>query len=247
MFKKTKKGYYFFEAFEKPKGLVHGFSSRELGDGGLKKKPANWPNVQKFLASLGLKKKNLVLMEQVHQNQIKVVTGKNRGEMVAGVDGLITTRPEVVLGVRTADCLPILLYDPVRKVIGAAHAGWKGVLRNIPQKMVEVMIRLGSLPEDILVGIGPHIAGCCYNIEAQRVERFRKKFNSPKGMIIEKKNEIYLDLVIPAVLQLVHTGVLRKNIYCPPTCTSCQNKEFFSYRKDSNKTYGEMLGVISLI
>jgi copper oxidase (laccase) domain-containing protein len=107
--------------------------------------------------------------------------------------------------------------------------------------MIAVMIRLSSLPEDILVGIGPHVGGCCYNVDAGRIKRFYKAFGPVAGMI---KNKNFLDLSAPAKMQLVHSGILAKNIENSSVCTSCQNKDFFSQRKDKPETYGGQLGVI---
>lgn len=98
----------------------------------------------------------------------------------------------------TPDCLPILFYDPIAKIIGVAHAGWQGILKLIVQQMIELMVKMGAIPENILVAVGPHIGGCCYNIDSSSL------------------------------------------------CTSCQNNEFFSYRKNREKNFGEMLSVISL-
>lgn len=246
MLRKTKKGHYQFEEFKKFKGLIHGFSAREFGDCN-PVKADNRQNIEKFLITLGLERKNLVAMEQVHGGRIKVVRESDRDRVIPGVDGIITNRSGVVLGVKTADCLPILFYDPLKKIIGVAHAGWRGLLKRIPQKMIEVMIRLGSLPERVIIGVGPHIGGCCYTVDSHLTERFKKEFGRLEGMICKKKNGARLDLVIPVITQLVHTGILKRNITLSSACTSCQNQEFFSYRKDSKKTYWEMLGVISLV
>jgi len=239
MFKKTQKGYYEFNKFKKFKGLIHGFSCRKFGDMRTKK-------LDNFLHALNLQKKNLVLMEQVHGDKVKVVDGDEKGKVIPEIDGMVTAKPRVVLGVKTADCLPILFYDPVEKIIGVAHAGWKGVLKKIGQKMVDLMVRNGSSPLNILVGVGPHIGGCCYTVSRQRVKRFLKEFAELENMVYSDKKGIHLDLMVPMMIQLIHSGIFKENILSSLTCTSCQNKEFFSYRKDSKKSYGEILGIISL-
>lgn len=245
MLKKTKKGFYVLKEFGRRSGIVHGFSSRQFGDCNSTNEK-NRKNIEEFLVAVGLKKKILVMMEQIHANRIKVVFGKDRGKTIPGVDGILTKDRKVALTIRTADCLPILFYDPVGKIVGVAHAGWRGVLTKLPQKMVEMMIRLGSLPKNIKIGVGPYIGGCCYNIETQRATSFINGFNSPEGMLLKKKNKIYLELTVPMVLQLIHTGVLKRNIFTSSSCTSCQNNDFYSYRKNSKDTYGEMLAVIAL-
>lgn len=233
MLKKNKKGFYELEEFKKFKGLAHGFSSRKLTD-------------KELLAALDLKKENLVLMEQVHGNRIRVVSSTDGGEMITGVDGLITSTPEVILGVRTADCLPMLFYDSKAKIIGICHAGWRGIVGCLPQKMVDQIIREGGLPGNLLVGIGPHICGQCYSVEKTRSERFLAKFGKLEGMVNTGRKTDFLDLAVPTRAQLIHSGVLEKNIEFGNLCTSCHNEEFFSYRKSGSQANEEMLGVISL-
>lgn len=224
--------------------LIWGIPKRQFGD--CRKSP------DKFLETLGLKKKNLVLAQQVHSNKIKIVGVNDESKTILGVDGLITSTPGVILGVKTADCLPILFYEPNAKIIGACYAGWRGILVNLPQKMVDRLLLTGALPENIIVAIGPHICGKCYEIKKDRAEKFEKKFNQLAGMLNNKNGKIYLDLLIPVIFQLTCSGVLKKNIILSKDCTSCLNEKYFSYRKgkerkDNKKSYGEMLSVISLI
>jgi copper oxidase (laccase) domain-containing protein len=106
---------------------------------------------------------------------------------------------------------------------------------------------LGSQPKDILVSVGPHIGGCCYSIDKERKNKFIKKFGNLPGMISKKRDKAFLNLAIPVKIQLIESGIKNKNIELSRACTSCQIEEFFSYRRDSQETYGEILGVISLI
>jgi len=121
---------------QKFKGLIQGISTRKFGD--CRKNP------QEFLGTLKLDKKDLVLAQQVHGNKIRVVGDEDKSQVIAGVDGLITCTPGVILGVRTADCLPILFYEPEADIIGVCHAGWKGVLAGLPQKMIDMI----KIPEE---------------------------------------------------------------------------------------------------
>lgn len=245
MLKKTKKGYWILEGFQK-KDILHGFSSRQLGNMEVKKSFLRNKNINNFLAMFGLDKKDLVMMEQVHQDRIKIVDDTHLGEVVGKVDGLVADRPGIVLGIKTADCLPILFYDSVTKVVGVAHAGWRGVLAKIPQKMIDVMIKMGCSPLNIIIGIGPHIGKCCYSVDKERAQKFIHGFGNLKGMLVKRKKGFYLDLMVPTKTQLVNSGVNEVNIYSGSLCNSCHLDEFFSYRKDSAKTYGEMLSVIGL-
>jgi len=237
MFKKTKAGYWQFEELKKFDFLIHGFSTRIFGDCRRKE------NYKKFLETLGVKVENLVLAQQVHGSKIKVVRYQDRGKMISGVDGLLTRDWQVVLGIRSADCLPILFWEPEAKIIGAAHAGWRGVLARLPQKMVDQIIKMGGLPENILVAIGPHICGKCYSVDNQRIESFLAEFGKLEGMISGN----FLDLEIPTINQLFHSDVRFSNIFFAKMCTSCHKEDFFSFRKNNKNDYGEILSIIGLI
>lgn len=236
MLKKTKKGYFVSTKLNQYPKLVHGFSTRQFGD--LKTNP------HKFLQTLNLKLNDLILMDQVHGNKIKVVFGSDKKKTIPQTDGLVTNQKGIVLAVKTADCLPILFYSPTAGLIGVAHAGWPGILKKICQKMVEVMIKLGALPENIIVISGPFIGPCCYNIERSRADKFLREFGKIQGMIQRRRNKLYLNLSLPVVDQLMLSGLSQDNIEFYSLCTSCQNKEFFSFRKNDSE---RMLGVISLI
>ena len=228
------------------KGLIHGFSTRKFGNMSVKKSLEENNNLEKFLKALKLNKKDLIMMEQVHGRKVEWVGEKEAGKVIREIDGLVTEEKGVVLGVKVADCLPVLFFDKKRKIIGVAHAGWKGVLAEIGQEVVWKMKLLGSNPKNVLVGIGPHLSGCCYEIKKDLVEKFIKKFDKRPEMIFKKKNKIHLNLAVSLKVQLIKVGILKQNIESPLACTSCQNDEFYSYRKDSDKTYGEILGVIIL-
>jgi len=237
MFEKTNTGYYQFEELKKFAYLVHGFSTRAFGD--CRKKE----NYQKFLETVGIGIENLVLAQQVHSNKIKVVKYQDRGKTIPGVDGLLTRDLQVVLGIRTADCLPILFWEPQAKIIGIAHSGWRGVLKRLPQKMIDQIIKMGGLPENVLVAIGPHICGKCYLVGKERIQQFLAEFGKLEGMI----NESYLDLEIPTRNQLFHSGVKLTNVFSSEMCTSCHNQDFYSFRKNNENDYGEILSIIGLI
>lgn len=244
MLKKTEEGYYILDKLNKP-GLVHGFSIRKHGGMSLDKSSEAEKNRTDFLALLGLKKENLVLMEQVHKDKILRVRASDKGGILEGVDGTLTTERGIVLGVRVADCLPILLHDPAREIIGVVHAGWKGVLLEIGAKAIEFMRKMGSSPERILVGIGPHISACCYHIPLERRAAFEKKFGPLPGMIEEANGQFFLNLAIPMIDQLKKEGIRLQNTEVARKCTACFKDEFFSFRRQKGKN-GLILGVISL-
>jgi YfiH family protein len=247
MLKKHSQGYYYLEGLSRQQRLVHGFSSRRFGDcNPLRSPEKTWPNVEEFLKAMGLKRQDLSVMEQVHGRRIKVINRDNLQEIIPEVDGLLTQEKGIVLGIHTADCLPIFYFDSRAGLVGVAHAGWRGVFKEIPRKMIELMITRGSLPERVIIGIGPFIGPCCYEIKRDVADKFLRKFGPVKGMIVTKGKKYFLDMAVLARFQLIGVGVLGKNIEFAGACTACRNQEFFSKRKDRPETYGGILGVISL-
>ena len=226
------------------KNLIHGFTTRKEGDfrslrvlkGGLREMPQTH-------AAAPLCGKSFILPEQVHGDKIAIVDKKNKKKIVKGVDGLITEEKGIALGITTADCLPILFYEPEREIIAAVHAGWKGSLKRISQKATQTITRLGGNIDKIIVVIGPHIKNCCYDIDEKRANSFENEFSNQA--INEKEGRIFLDLTKVNLIQLLESGVKEENIEILPFCTHCNSKQCFSYRRDK-ESYGETLSFISI-
>lgn len=222
------------------KELVHGFTTKDEGDYHLK------AFTQKSaIAEICAK---LVVAQQIHQNKIFVVKEKNSGPIIKGVDGILTFKAGIFLGVHTADCLPILFYEPKAKIVAAVHAGWQGTLMSISQKMVKEIENLGGKAKNIVASFGPHISMCCYEIDKERASLFREKFGQDPKVISYFEEKPHLDLAYVNFLQLLEAGIKRENIEVPPSCTYCQRDNFFSFRraKKENDKYGNMLAYISL-
>ncbi|HUS52317.1 MAG TPA: peptidoglycan editing factor PgeF [Candidatus Bathyarchaeia archaeon] len=224
--------------------LIQVFSARQSGNLKVKEVINANKNLDHFLSGLGIEKTNLVMMKQIHGNKIKVATREDGGKVIKNADGLVTQSKKLFLGVNTADCLPISFCDPQKKIVGIAHAGWRGILLRIAPKVVKSMEKLGADPGKMFVCIGPHIGSCCYLVGNDLVKKFQKEFGNLPKMVHQDKNGTYLSLTTPVSAQLIKSGIKKENIEISPDCTSCQNGQFFSFRKDSRKTYGEMLGVI---
>lgn len=202
-------------------GVVHGYSSRSFGD---------MRNVQArtvFLKSLAIPADALLLCKQVHGTEIGAIG-----------DGLVTRKKGEAIGVIVADCVPLLLADPKKKIVAVAHAGWRGTLGNIAK---EAVLAMDSDAKDIFVSIGPHIGACCYTVPRARANSFSGKCTYFDGA------DWHLDLGQANRMQLMEVGILREHIDAPVVCTSCQSDIFYSYRKDSKESFGEILAVISLI
>lgn len=213
------------------------YSTRSLGD--MRKIQSR----KDFLKHLGLENKQLVIPEQVHGSRVVIVTKKDGGTKVVGADGLVTKDPSIVLGVLAADCVPLLFVDPEKRILGAAHAGWRGTLAGIAQHTVDAMKSLGSLPSDIVVSIGPHIHSCSYSVPEERAMHFRKAFGNDRVTSLQDKTW-FIDLGLANYLTLTRSGIVPTHIENISDCTFC-GPEYFSYRKDNKKTFGEMMGVMA--
>ncbi len=223
--------------------LIHGFSTRFFGD----MRPSHhlYPqSIKKFIETLGVLEQNLVRMDQVHSNTVALVTKENRGKVIDETDGLVSQDIDTFLGVVTADCIPLLFYDPKKKVTSAVHAGWRGLFSEIIKESVSQMISQGSKPENIFVGLGPCIRVCCYNIPQERVDMYLTKFPEWKPFIVERENKLFFDIPAVAVYQLRSLGVPAENIEDGDYCTF-DHEDVYSARREG-EGFGEMMGIIGL-
>jgi polyphenol oxidase len=190
----------------------------------------------------------LILMRQVHGDRIHVLDGD--GPLPEGLpecDGLISGRPGVALGIRTADCVPIFFADRARRIIGAAHAGWRGTALGIAARMVETLAgRFSSRREDLLALIGPAIGPCCYQVDVPVFEAFSAM--SGADLFLRPCKELgrwMLDLALANSLQIREAGVPSENIYTSGFCTSCRQDLFFSHRAGGGVA-GRQINIIML-
>lgn len=159
------------------------------------------------------------------------------------VDAVITSKTEVFIGVRTADCVPILIATKDNRYIGAVHAGWKGSLHRILEKTLKTLINLGVSKEDLLIAIGPHIKVCCYQIKTDVFEILIKNFTNYEEFIIKNKNGLYLDLERLNLFQILNLGIPRENVWISRDCTFCSSDVYWSYRAH-RETRGEQISFI---
>ncbi len=202
-------------------------------------------NREIFFSALNIDYRNIITLKQIHSNRIFHVGKKERGrggleydESFSEGDGLLTADFDTPLVIFTADCLPIFFYEKNKKIIGLAHAGWKGSALNIVGNMIDEIIHLGGRQDNILVGIGPGIESKCYEVGREFYFEFNKKY-------IEIKNEkYYLDITMVNYDNLIKSGVKKDNIFLSDMCTFCNSNYFFSYRRDGET--GRMASVIML-
>ncbi|MCX5886183.1 MAG: peptidoglycan editing factor PgeF [Proteobacteria bacterium] len=208
-------------------------------------------NYQLVSKALGIELDSFATCKQVHGDRVIEVTEKDEAKGPFShyheeADAMITKVPGPVLMVRVADCIPVLFFDPVQKVIGIAHAGWRGTVKEIAAKTAEVIVsRYNSDPARILVGIGPGIGPCCYEVDERVSSLFTKGFSSGEQLITERNGKQYLDLWEANRRQLLEVGIRAENIEVAGLCTSCQNQLLFSHRKDKGKTgrFGALIGI----
>lgn len=160
-------------------------------------------------------------------------------------DAIITTMKGAAIGVLTADCVPILVLDPVRKAVAAIHAGWKGTVKLIAKETVDAMrANFNSDAKDLVAAIGPHIGPCCYSVGALVADEFRRAFGENPACLKPAGAGALVDLGEANVGALLFAGLKRENISFEPVCTSCNNGLFFSYRKENGRT-GRQLSFIA--
>ncbi len=226
--------------FKERKKIIHGSASKIFSDFSLSNRNC-LKNQQKLLKELKVDQFPLIQARQVHKDNIALVS-KPTSLIVGQADGLITLEKNLILGVRSADCLPIIYYEPQKKIIAIVHAGWRGILANLPQKMVNTIASLGGRIDKTIVGIGPHIGPCCYCVSASVANQFAQKFTKP-NLITHRNGKLFLDLASACQEQLENSGIKKNNLEISNICTSCRSQDWWSYRQES-KIRGNMLTVI---
>lgn len=205
----------------------------------------------KIYKCLELKNPLVVRPYQTHTDNVKVV---RKIEKLEDTDGIITNKKEIALITTSADCISLLLYDPVKKAIGSIHSGWKGTLKGIIVKAIEKMKNeYKSNPEDIICCICPSIRQCCFEVDEDVKDLFYNKYKDLKNIdeIIklgdkkEDKQKYYIDTVKINIELLKNMGLKEENIIDSNICTMCHSKEFHSYRADG-KDFGVNGAIIAI-
>lgn len=194
--------------------------------------------------SLGYTRSRLIHMRQIHSDQIVIIDDTYHFDTPPECDALITNRPNIPLMVMSADCTPILLYDPITQTIGAVHAGRAGALNEILPKTLHAMgKKYGTTADDVIVLLGPSIHGCCYEINEKIADEvFAKGY---ADSLHKEDKRVFLDVNTILLRQLETLGIKKENIEVSDACTSCNNETYFSYRADAQQT-GRIAGVIML-
>lgn len=194
-------------------------------------------NRDRSLAALGRSPDSIFDVWQVHSADVICANApRPDSESVRQADIILTDRPELTLYMRFADCVPILLHDPRNGVIGIAHAGWKGTLRDVAASAVGTMQKqYGSNPADILAGIGPSIGPDHYEVGADVILQVMQKFGDDSDQVLDSHNgQIHFDLWKTNKILLERAGVGR--IEMAGICTACNLQDWFSHRAEKGRT-----------
>jgi len=240
-------------------GIAHGFFTRaggvsegiyqglNVGLGSHDNRDHVVENRRRVAGWFGLDETRLVTVHQVHSPDVATVTAPFEHERPQ-VDAMVTATPGLVLGVLSADCGPILFADPVHRVIGAAHAGWKGALTGVLENTIDAMIALGAKRESIVATLGPSISAQAYEVGPEFVERFiahdpaYAAFFTPSP----KPGHAMFDLPGLTVKRLRGAGIPGDML---GVCTYGDSKSFFSYRRTTHAgepDYGRQVSAITL-
>jgi YfiH family protein len=223
---------------------THGFSTRHggissgpfdtLNLGGSQDDPKKIAeNRKRALEKLNLSLSHLCFLKQVHGNYVcNAEPGQQEG------DALVTDKKDLILAISIADCYPVLFYDNVHNVIGAAHAGWRGTHAKIAENTINSMVKLGASKEHIKVAVGQGISQNKFEVGNEVIEKFREA-----GFPESCWNGNKIDLIKCNLFTLLQNNILEKNIWTMNRCTF--EKDFFSYRRDKGVT-GRMWGIISM-
>jgi YfiH family protein len=192
----------------------------------------------------------LVTPDQVHGGAVLVLDDGidvAAGRLKGSFDAIVTARKNVIIGIKTADCVPILLHDRKTGAVGAVHAGWRGTALGIAREAVEAMrCALGTNPADLTAVIGPAIGACCYRVGSDLESEFGRAFGPGRFVIAEKDGVKTADLRGANRSVLAGAGVLEESIADITLCTSCEKALFFSHRRDGGGT-GRQLSFIGSV
>ncbi len=259
--------YLTYNSLEEIKFIKHGFSTRL---GGVSKGIFSTMNLalnrgdniddvmenyRRLAKSIGVDFNTLVASSQDHNTFVRNVTKEQYGigitkpKDMLSVDGLITNQPNVTLVTYYADCTPLFFVDTNKKAIGLAHAGWRGTVGRIGQKVVEKMEQdFGTNPQDLVCAIGPAISKCCYEVDKSCADEFYKldEIDTEKCIFPKENNKFIIDLLETNRQILVSAGVKEENITLSDLCTKCNSNLLWSHR-GTNGQRGTMCAMMSIV
>lgn len=200
-------------------------------------------NVNRICSEFALDRGRLCLLAQIHSDRVIAVPDSKSAERVEA-DGWVSNRPGWAFGIKTADCLPILAWDEGGKVVGAAHAGWKGTLAMIAGRLIATFGSAFAVrPKEIRCILGPAIGPCCYEVKDDLLSQVGEE---GRAHVTRREDRSFLHLSAWNVEQLLEAGVARGAIEAIGLCTCCDRDRFFSNRRDGPRT-GRQLSLIGML
>jgi len=230
------------EIFIKPHNIIH-TDVRAFFTTKVPSNPEINSGLKELLKHIGISKNEIYLPIQRHTNKVMILHDDFKPEIA---DAVLTQRKGVLIGVEVADCVPILLYDKQRSVIGAVHAGWRGTVAEILKTTIKIMKEeFNSSTKDVLIAIGPSIRQCCYNV-GDEVKTAVHKATGEGDYYHRRNNKYFIDLSSANRIQVLSIGIPEQNIWQSEYCTFCNPERFHSYRytKDPNGRQGGFIGLI---
>jgi YfiH family protein len=213
-------------------GLVHGFD-RRLACGSSESRDETRARVAARLASAG----RLLLLKQVHSASVLRAPWDGTPE----ADAAVALETGLLVGIETADCLPVLIADPRRRAVAGAHAGWRGSAAGIAARTVEALVASGSRLEDLRVALGPCIGPCCYEVGEEVRSAFGEE--GERAFTIGPRGRPHLDLQAVNALELQRVGLRPERIARVDECTRCRADLYHSYRRDG-RAAGRMISFV---
>ncbi|MBR6239177.1 MAG: laccase domain-containing protein [Clostridia bacterium] len=245
--------FYTIPQFEKLGFLKHAFSTRIGGVSCFGQKSLNMSfkrertpgNVERNFSILadavGFDVSDVVICHYEHGINVEIADlchrgmGLTRDNELPFCDGLIIDRKGICAATIHADCTPIFFADKKGRAAGVCHAGWRGIYNGVFGSIIKKLDHhYGILPEDILMGLGPSIKKCCFEVKDDVAGIFLERFGN--DVVIEKDGRLYVDLLTASLIQLENEGILPENVTVSHLCTYCNDELFYSYRRDNRDT-----------
>lgn len=208
-------------------------------------------NRRRFLKAIGAEKARIATARQTHStDRVVIETTEQAHGHQPECDAMITRIPGVLLGVQTADCLPVLIGDPKTGVAAAIHAGWRGTAGRITERTIaDLMLNHGVNTRDCIAALGPTACADCYEVGNEVIERYKKEFGYWRNVLgnFSENGKAYLDIRAANIQQLLFCGFIEDHIHVAEYCTMQQNELFFSYRREGrgqSASVGRLLSVI---
>lgn len=236
-----------FSIFKKYQELIYGISEKKDGPMKLFGNEAidtvNIKNRQIYFANKKISAQDLILAEIVHGTGIQVITDADRGRIIHGIDALVARENNLIISITVADCFPVYFYDPLSKIIAISHAGWRGIIDGVIKNTVKTILTYNGFDlSKLLVGIGPGIQKCHFEIKEDILENFKEYQCS----ITRQDNKIFVDLSLIIYEQLRELNIPENNIEINKDCTFCEKEKYFSYRRDKPEVLEVMIAYIGI-